>query len=180
MQRKLSIRIIVITAALSLCVGGCSAFRPVRSAASADSSPLFIAPTSAVRATPRPTLRPTNAADSQPANCTDILSFEQDLSIPDGSIVKPGSALDKQWQVKNSGTCNWNDTYTVQKIDGDSLGTASPQSIVPARGGTEATIRILFTAPDVPGKYASTWKAFDPNGNAFGDPFTIVINVSNQ
>jgi hypothetical protein len=179
MQRKFSLQLIVIIATLSLFLGGCSALQPVRSAPLANSAPFFIAPTSAPQQI-QATVQPTRSTDSQPANCTNVLSFGQDLSLPDGTYVNPGSSLDKQWQVRNSGTCNWNDTYTIQKIDGDLLGAASPQALVPARSGTQTTIRIVFTAPTEPGQYTSSWKAFTPDGEPFGDPFTILINVTNQ
>ncbi len=58
------------------------------------------------------------------------------------------------------------------------MGAASPQSIVPSRGGAEGIITIAFIAPSQPGNYTSTWQAFDPSGQAFGDFFSIQVNVS--
>ena len=46
--------------------------------------------------------------------CSDWLTFVEDLTIPDGTSVIPGSVLDKRWQVENSGTCNW-DRITASK-----------------------------------------------------------------
>jgi len=162
---------------LTILIAGCSALQPVRSAA-AQSPAYFVAPTPAPTPTP---VKPTQSStEGQPANCTNVLSFESDLTVPDGTFVDPGSSLDKQWQVRNSGTCNWNSSYTLQKIDGDDLGVTGPQAIVPARSGSEATLRIVFTAPGTPGNYSSTWQAFDPEGQPFGDYFSIVINVANK
>jgi hypothetical protein len=177
MQREKALQLI-LAATLSLLVGGCSVLRPVRSAESTDPSAYFIAPTRAATSTQQQAAQTTSAIDSQPANCTNLLSYKKDLTIPDGSFVTPGSSLDKQWQVSNSGTCNWNDSYTIRLVDGDLLGATSPQTIVPARSGTDAIIRIIFTAPTEPGNYSSTWQAFDPKGQTFGDYFKIVINVA--
>jgi hypothetical protein len=177
MQKEKVVQLI-IAATLSLLVGGCSVLRPVRSAESTDSSAYFIAPTRAATPTAQQTVQATSAADAQPANCTNLLTYKKDLTLPDGSFVTPGSSLDKQWQVTNSGTCNWNDSYTIRLVDGDLLGATSPQAIVPARSSTDATIRIVFTAPTQPGNYSSTWQAFDPKGQTFGDYFKIVINVA--
>jgi Ig-like domain from next to BRCA1 gene len=180
MQKKSIRRVIILAITLSLLAGGCAALRPVRSLAYSDTSPIFVAPTRMPTPTPpKPTQSP-NSVDSQPANCTNVLSFEKDLTIPDSSYVDPGSSLDKQWLVKNSGTCNWNDSYSLRMIEGDSLGATSPQPIVPARGGVETTIRILFTAPTEPGNYYSKWKAYDADGQPFGDFFEIVINVPSK
>jgi hypothetical protein len=177
MQGKKFISIIAITVALSFLLGGCGAFGPVRSATTIDNNSYFIAPTRVATPTVNPALLPTTTLNAQPADCTNQLTYEQDLTIPDGTYMEPGSTLDKQWQVKNDGTCNWNDSYSIQLINGDALGAATPQAMVPARSGTEAVIRIVFTAPLEAGKYTSSWQAYDPNGQPFGDYFSIVVNV---
>jgi hypothetical protein len=177
MQRKSVRQLILISVTLSIFLGGCSAIQPVRSAPASYAAPFFMAPTSVSVV---PTATPsTNSANSQPADCTNVLSFVKDLTLPDGTYVNPGSSLDKQWQVRNSGTCNWNDSYTIQKIDGDLLGATSPQALAPARSGTSTTIRIVFTAPSQPGKYTSIWQAYTPDGKPFGDNFSILFNVTN-
>ena len=109
--------------------------------------------------------------------CTNNLSFIKDVTIPDGTVVAPGSILDKQWLVQNSGNCNWDTHYRLQFISGDALGATTEQAIFPARAGTQATLRILFTAPQEAGEYISEWQAFDAHGIAFGDSFFIKIQV---
>jgi hypothetical protein len=86
--------------------------------------------------------------------------------------------MDKQWLVTNSGTCNWDSTYHLKWIGGEMFGAADTQPIFPARAGTQATLRIIFTAPAVEGTYESAWQAIDPNGNIFGDAVFITVNVS--
>jgi methionine-rich copper-binding protein CopC len=51
------------------------------------------------------------------------------------------------------------------------------QPLYPARAGTQATLRIVFTAPTEPGTYQSTWQAVDPDGNLFGDTVFMEIVV---
>ncbi len=113
-----------------------------------------------------------------PAPCTNDLDFVDDVTIPDGTAVSPGSSIDKQWLVQNSGTCNWDSTYHLIWIGGDTLGANQEQPLYPARAGTQAVLRIVFTAPAVEGPYESAWQAFDSTGIAFGDPVFIKINVS--
>ena len=180
MQGKKFIFISIFSVTLSFLLGGCGAFGPVRSATSMDSSSCFIAPTRIATPTANPALQPTSELNSQPADCTNQLTYEQDLTIPDGTYMQPGSSLDKQWQVKNDGTCNWNDSYSIRLINGDALGAAESQAMVPARSGSETVIRIVFTAPQEPGKYTSSWQAYAPNGQPFGDYFSIVVNVISQ
>jgi hypothetical protein len=110
-------------------------------------------------------------------NCISGLSFISDVTIPDFSIVAPGISLDKQWLVQNSGSCNWDNHYRVRLIAGDGLGASQEQALYPARSGTQATLRMIFTAPLMPGQYLSEWQAFDPQGIPFGDTFFIKIIV---
>jgi hypothetical protein len=79
--------------------------------------------------------------------------------------------------VQNSGTCNWDDRYRLKFVSGSELGAPVEQTLYPARSGTEATIRILFTAPAEPGTYQSAWQAYDPQGQPFGDPVFIQIII---
>lgn len=113
-----------------------------------------------------------------PGPCLNNLGFIEDLTIPDNSLILPGSTIDKQWLVSNSGNCHWDMTYNLKWIGGDTLGAAEVQPLFPARAGTQATLRILFVAPSVEGPYESAWQAVDPNGNVFGDLIFIKILVS--
>jgi hypothetical protein len=174
-------RLIWITAALStlFLLAGCESLGLVRSVPEEEQAPLFIAPTFIATSNPDGTTGPNQTTNQTPAvTCTDPLQWLYDLSIPDGSQVAPGSILEKQWQVKNSGTCNWDENFTLRLTAGIDLGASSPQLLVPARGGTEAVIQIQFTAPAEQGRYRSAWQAYNPSGQPFGDPIFIEIVVT--
>ncbi|MBA4421191.1 MAG: hypothetical protein C0391_08580 [Anaerolinea sp.] len=109
--------------------------------------------------------------------CTDVLSFIDDITILDGSVVKPGAELDKRWQVRNNGTCDWTEAYTLRLTSGDPLGSEKSQALYPARSGSAAVIQLLLTAPELPGNYRSSWQAYNAKGDAFGDPVYIDIVV---
>lgn len=128
--------------------------------------------------TPEPTLAEVIAVPT-PA-CSNILTFLEDVSIPDGTLAQPGETLDKRWLVQNNGSCNWNESYRVKLASGPALGVPTEQALYPARGGTQAILRILFTAPDEPGVWRSAWQAYTPQGAAFGDPFYIEIYVESS
>jgi len=139
---------------------------------------LFIPPTShpadlqqPVAATPLPTRQ---------ADCQDHLKYRDDLTIPDGTEVSPGETIIKRWLIKNKGTCNWNQAYSLQLISGLALGAETTQQLYPARQNTEAVVEIIFSAPDNPGRYNTWWQAYDPDGNRFGDPIYMDIAVVNQ
>ncbi len=150
-------------------------------------APVFVPPTAAPTATPTPTPPPPITASPGPAAvagrttegtpCINDLRFLADETIPDGTQVQPGQALAKAWRVKNTGTCPWGAGYTLQFLRGEPMGATSPQPLVPTRPGAEAVIRIDFVAPETPGIHTSVWQAVSPQGQAFGDPIYILVEV---
>ena len=151
-------------------------FRPPTLQAPLIEPTLIINPTKAiivVQSTPLPTILPTVNAEE----CFSNLTFVEDITIPDNSFVTFGSSIDKQWLVENSGTCHWNSDYRLKHIGGAALDAPEEIALYPARAGTQATIRILFTAPFTDGVYESAWQAHDPDGIAFGDPIYVRVVV---
>lgn len=127
-----------------------------------------------------PTLTPqpkaTSSSTATPP-CSDGLAFVEDVTIPDGTVVSPGASIDKQWLVQNNGTCNWDSRYRLRFVGGLEMGATAEQALYPARAGSQATLRIVFTAPGEPGTYTTAWQAIDPNGQPFGDPVFMEIIV---
>jgi hypothetical protein len=178
-SRQLSAVVLIL---LFLSAAACSPastptpFRPPTMQAPLIEPTFIIHPTQeivVIESTPLPTIFPT----INPEECTNDLTFIEDLTIPDNMFASFGLALDKQWLVQNSGTCHWNFTYRLRNIGGAALGAPEELALYPARAGTQATIRILFTAPFTDGIYESAWQAMDPEGAAFGDPIYIRISV---
>lgn len=138
----------------------------------------YLPPTPAARFTPTPSadLFPSVASPSSP--CTPNLTFLEDLTIPDYTQVRPGTLLDKQWLVENSGDCPWGPGYTLRFIGGSLLGALEEYALYPARPGARVPIRILFTAPRQAGEYVGLWQAFTPEERPFGEAFAIRIIVT--
>jgi hypothetical protein len=151
-------------------------FRPPTLSAPLIEPTFIILPTQEV-ATNTPVPVPTPFPTVNPAECFNDLNFVADLTIPDNMFTTFGATLDKQWLVENSGTCHWTAGYRLRHIGGASLGAPEEIALYPARAGTQATIRILFTAPFMEGIYESSWQAFDTNGDPFGDPIFISVVV---
>jgi len=122
-----------------------------------------------LRETARPTTTP---------NCNDDLHFLEDVTIPDGAQVAPGEEVDKRWAVENAGSCNWDRRYRLRLVEGSSLEQSIEQALYPARSGTRALIRVLFTAEEDPGSYRKAWQAFNPKGDAFGDVIYVEYVIS--
>ena len=181
------LQIICITA-FSLVVAACAGLSD-NLLSRQSASPLYRPPTSAVN-TLQPALTSTLAArrivTQTPVppiptpTCANNLTFVEDLTIPDGSLVQPGEALDKRWMVENSGTCNWESSYRLKLIAGPSMGIDAEQALYPARSGTQASIRLVFTAPAEANAYRSAWQAYAPDGSTFGDPIFIDVVVTSS
>ncbi|MBN2117464.1 MAG: hypothetical protein JW730_12885 [Anaerolineales bacterium] len=178
-QRRL---LAVILTLLSLSAAACSPastpapFRPPTAQAPLIEPTFIIYPTREtilIHSTPLPTIVPT----VDPKECSNNLTFVQDLTIPDDTAIMLGLVFDKQWLVQNSGTCHWNSDYRLKHIGGGVLGAPEEIALYPARAGTQATIQIRFTAPFTQGVYESSWQAVDAEGVVFGDPVYIRIIV---
>lgn len=154
-------------------LSGCSSPQP-------DPTPTALQPFIPPGSSPSPTpeSEPAQEATAPPErSCTNQLDFVDDLSIPDGTRVSPGQTLPKRWLIENSGTCDWDSTYSLRLVSGNALSAPEQQALYPARQGSRVTLQITFTAPSRPGNYATTWQAFDPSGQRFGDPFFMEITV---
>ncbi len=126
---------------------------------------------------PAPTLPPTSTAipilTSTPAPPTAVpcnrAQFVSDVTIADGTIMQPGQAFTKTWQLKNVGSCTWNSGYSVVFESGDRMGAPQsaglPQSVAP---GETVDVSLQMTAPSAPGSYKGNWKLRAASGEMFG------------
>jgi hypothetical protein len=154
-----------------------------------EGTPIFRPPPLAVRPSPTPgglagaaatvsAEAPDAAASESPApDCVDGLSFLADLTLPDGSPTAPAAPLDKRWRVENSGTCPWTGRYRLKRTSGEDLSTPAELALYPAKPGTEAVIRVEFSAPTITGSYRASWQAVNPAGEPFGIPIYVEFVV---
>lgn len=161
--------LVVVGAATMLLMVGCTRPEQAEPAASLE------APT-AVQAALTPTsLQPATTGPQQ--NCLDGATFLQDLTLPDGSQVAPGEQVDKRWSVENSGSCHWGLGYRLIPQDPNPLVSGRESALYPAKAGTTAIWRVTFEAPPEPGEYLGSWQAYNPQGQPFGDPVFVLIEV---
>ena len=126
-----------------------------------------VTPTEAVTATP--TIEPTATISPTPENCTNLIDFVDDITVPDNTAFLPGQTFTKTWRLLNAGTCTWTSAYSLVFVDGDSLNANSPVALptsIPP--GVEVDLSVTMTAPGVPGTYTSNWMLRSPSGTNFG------------
>jgi len=126
-------------------------------------APAFTAtPSPEPSATPQPTATPAEAG------CTNLLTFLSE-TVPDGASFAAGTAFEKTWTLKNTGTCTWTTDYAAVFVDGNQMGASSPvplpKEVAP---GQKVTVRVPFVAPAAPGTYRSVWRLQTPAGVQFG------------
>jgi len=107
-----------------------------------------------------------------------------DVTVSDGTHMKPGEVFSKTWRLENVGTCAWTTDYTVVWFSGVKLGVVTEKPFTgPVEPGKIVDITIDMVSPDQPGMYQSNWKlrnakgvllGIGPNGDA---PFWARIEV---
>jgi len=105
------------------------------------------------------------------------LALVRDVSIPAGTVLRPGENFTKTWKVANSGTCQWMYKYKLAFLSGDRMG-GEPRGIgkvIPEGKWTE--LSLLLEAPNSTGTYTGYWRFADPDGNMFGATLSVSIKV---
>ena len=141
-----------------------------------DAEATLSAPTFTPEFTATPTETATPSITNTPAPCADS-AWVSDITVPDGSILKPGETFTKTWKIKNTGSCNWNTSFYLifgygEKMSG--METALPSAVTP---GQEIEISMSLTAPNKPGDYFSWWRLKNEWGVPFGEFFGVSITV---
>lgn len=113
---------------------------------------------------------PTGSGDSGDANgeCSNVLAFFEDVTVPDGSPVRQGESFTKTWRVRNEGTCTWRG-YALIFVGGEQMNAAPILPLDFAVAPREITdISVELTAPKRGGEYVGQWQLQDSTGKRFG------------
>ena len=132
-------------------------------------------------------LAPTTPAGTAPpaVSGTDRVEYVADLTVPDGTIFRPGEKFTKTWRLINAGTSTWTTAYSLVFFSGEQMGGAASTPLttqVPA--GQTVDISVQLTAPSNEGKYTGYWMLRNAAGTNFGmgssadGAFYVQINVA--
>jgi hypothetical protein len=135
--------------------------------------------------TPTPTNTPGPVTVTVPPSSCDRAQFIRDVTIPDGTVMAPGSTFTKTWRLKNVGACAWSTSYQLVYFSGEQMGAAAsaafPQNVAV---GQTVDISINMTAPSAAGSYRGFWMFKNASGALFGigpqanKPWWVDIKVS--
>ena len=106
-----------------------------------------------------------------PAESCNNSQFIADVTIPDGTVMKPGNDFTKTWTLKNNGTCKWDDGYAFvfvagDKMDGYDVTLKKPSDFVDP--GESINLAVDMTAHVAEGEYTGCWRMKDDQGFYFG------------
>ena len=121
---------------------------------------------------PTPTQTPTRPP-------CDLFAFVMDVTVPDGASYYTGDSFTKTWRLRNIGSCEWSQDYSLVFVEGDQLGAVSsvplPGEVQPQQ---EVDISVQMTAPAGLGRYRGGWRLRNPSGDLISLPDGRPVYVS--
>jgi hypothetical protein len=119
--------------------------------------------------TPTPTNTPTDTATPTPA--VPKAQFVKDITIPDGTVMKPAQPFTKTWRFKNVGAVPWGKGVTLAFVPGEHKGfeskkMAGPDAVdVPSVApGKSVDVSVDLVSPQKLGQHRSYWRLKLGNG----------------
>ncbi len=112
--------------------------------------------------------------------------FIADVTVPDGTIMLPGTTFTKTWQIKNIGSCPWDTSHRLFFTSGEAMTTSTsiplPQTVAP---GQTINLSVPMTAPQAEGIYTGYWRIATPYGGSFGvnvndAPMSVKVTVAQK
>jgi len=104
-------------------------------------------------------------------------------TLPDKSVVSAGKNFTKAWEIRNTGTCAWDEAYVFafqpdlssSGIEGYDIRINDSDEVTKPKH-TQSFI-VKLTAPTTPGEYKGYWKLKTDDGTYFGPLvyFDIVV-----
>jgi hypothetical protein len=128
-----------------------------------------------------PVVAPPVAATPVLGDACNNAIYIADLTIPDGTVLKPGEDFKKVWQIRNTGSCTWDEGYALVFIGGDTaIDPVNYEIKIKADfidPGEDADFDVPLTAPLKEGPYQGSWRMRNDQGVFFGETVTVVFEV---
>lgn len=106
--------------------------------------------------------------------------FEADMTIPDGTVLKPYEKFVKIWRVANTGTCAWDEGFGITIWAGPAMDGVpayySPRDQIVQPGGVVDLV-VEMRAPVEPGEYIAHWVMINDQQKTFGSDLVVYIKV---
>ncbi|MBI3169038.1 MAG: hypothetical protein HYZ22_11200 [Chloroflexi bacterium] len=134
-------------------------------------------PTSLRTSTPASSSASYVSTGSNAVGC-DNSAYLSDVTIPDGTVLTPGSAFTKTWSLQNTGSCDWTTSYSIVFYSGNSMSGATTALSAAVSPGGSTDVSVSLTAPSTSGSYTGYWRLQNASGTSFGEAVYVQIAVS--
>ncbi len=111
----------------------------------------------------------------------DDAAYVADITVPDGTVMKPGEDFQKIWRIKNTGACGrWDEGFQLAFAFGEPMGGKpylikdKSQFVFP---GDTVDLRIHMTAPSKEGDHSGCWRMKNDSDVYFGGIVCVSIKV---
>jgi len=129
--------------------------------------------------TQQPGLTPITSPVPTSADTCWRLAYISDVTVPDETRFRPGTDFKKIWRVMNTGTCAWDEGYTLvylgNAMDGYNVKIEHAKDFV--KPGETADFGVDLTAPLAENHYEDCWRMRNDSGYFFGSYLCVIINV---
>jgi heat shock protein HslJ len=127
-----------------------------------------------VTPTPAP---PTPTPGTGPGGCVLKMTFDEDVTVPNGTTLLPNAEFVRTWRVRNDGTCYWDAGYRLVFSEGDQMGGPAWVAVPYTEPGAKVDLSVPLIAPPTPGTYRGHWVMQASNGATF-DGLVAEIDVA--
>jgi len=107
--------------------------------------------------------------------------FVQDVNIPDGSVVVPGTVV-KQWRLKNTGAAKWPEGSKIIFLRGarELLAEREEFEVPLAEAGQVVEVAVPISVPEKAGNYSAYFQLADKDRTVFGHRFWVEFVVKEE
>ena len=107
--------------------------------------------------------------------CNNLLLIES-FTEPEGPF-RPGQSFEQNWQVANTGTCDWLYLYELVFGSGERMSGNSRRLSKKIEPEKWTTLSVELEAPTREGTYSASWRFTDGAGHGFGSTLPVSITV---
>lgn len=97
----------------------------------------------------------------------DEASWVADVTVQDGTVLRPGQAFTKTWRIRNTGSRAWGNGTVLALFSGQRMNGPDSVPLPPTQPGQTADVSVNLVAPSTNGTHRSTWKPRDASGKWF-------------
>jgi uncharacterized protein YkwD len=114
-----------------------------------------------------PTALPVTLNRQSQSACLDSASFVADVTVADNTNFSQGTPFLKTWRIRNTGTCSWDENYSMVFVNGDQMNSPASIPFKVTDPGAMLDVSVDLVAPSVDGAYTGNYELHNAAGQLF-------------